>query len=311
MGTEFQVDLLDEQHIRVSVFDGQVDVQSRVRMPLYFWHFDTSDAAHLIVGEAVTKVVGIVGQGAMRFDNTPRSFIQINEGTGEKIGTGGMAFSSGVSIEAMFISQWTGSQGDYDELFRKEDGVHRILLSFQNDGDVGDYDFPEVTPGPCLSFGCHLEQHGYSELDMPLDGRQGRPTVEDLTDGRPHHVVATYDSFSGKKSIYIDGRLCFQHQFPVGRLMLSGGPSPAVIGNMWNRREAFHGVIDEVALYDFALTPEEIAAHHQSVLQGNSYFGINSHHLTARHWESVTLIPAGSNRVFNKLTGLPKNDVVR
>ena len=172
---------------------------------------------------------------------------------------------------------------DYDEIFRKEDGNHRMLLSFQNDDDVNNFDVPEVTPGPCLSFGLHLEQHGYSELDMPLDGRDGRPTMGELTDGRPHHIVAAYDSFTGQKAIYVDGRLRFSHDFPVGNLILNGGPSPAVIGSHRNS-EPFTGTIDEVAFYDFALSPDEISAHHQRAMRGEPYFAPQTGPLAPERW---------------------------
>ncbi|UUO05361.1 LamG domain-containing protein [Blastopirellula sp. J2-11] len=315
MGTEFQVAMLDDRHIRVQAMNGQVDVQSRVRLPSYYWHFDDREGADSVdapsistpmtLGEHAQRVPGIVGRGAVRFDNSQESFVQIDEGMGTEVGNGLMACSSGITLEAMFISEWSGELLDYDEIFRKEDGVYRILLSFQNDDDVGDYDFPEIAPGPCLSFGLHIEQQGYSELDMPLDGRDGRPTVEQLTDGKPHHVVATYDSFSGRKALYIDGKLCFQHQFPVGGLILSGGSAPAVIGNMWRMREPFAGVLDEVALYDFPLTAEEIALHFENAAAGICYFGDDSHGLAAERWKSITLVTAGTQRVFDKLTGLP------
>lgn len=314
-GTEYQVAMLDDRHVRVEVLNGQVDVQSRVRLPLYYWHFDDqagpSDlhvpaiSPPLTFGKNARRVPGIIGSGAVRFDNTPGAYVQIDEGTGDEVGAGGMACSSGITLEATFISEWSGKPFDYDEIFRKEDGVYRILLSFQNDGDVGDYDTPEVTPGPCLSFGLHIENQGYSELDMPLDGRDGRPTVAELTDGRPHHVVATYDSFSGRKSLYMDGRLRFEHQFPVGGLILCGGEAPAVIGNMWRMQEPLAGVIDEVALYDFPLTAEEIAQHFANVAAGVRYFGEESGPMGPERWKSVTLVTAGTQRVFDRLTGQP------
>ena len=192
---------------------------------------------------------------------------------------------------------------DYDEIFRKEDGNHRMLLSFQNDGDLNNFDIPEVTPGPCLSFGLHLEQRGYSELDMPLDGRDGRPTLGEMTDGRPHHIVAIYDSFTGRKAIYVDGRLRFSHDFPVGNLILNGGPSPAVIGNHRNS-EPFTGTIDEVALYDFALSPDEISAHHLRAMGGEPYFGPQTGPLASERWLAITLVGAGTSQVFDTLTGL-------
>ncbi|QDS89894.1 FecR protein [Rosistilla ulvae] len=318
LGTEFEVDVIDDQHIAVRVLDGQVDVQSRIRLPLYYWNFDSSATTDglaaagvpLTFGSRAKRTGGIVGTGAVQFDNSHDAFIEINEGLGSTVGTGAMACSSGISIEAMFISDWSGNFKDYDEIFRKEDGDYRFLLSFQNDENVGQYAEPLVANGPCLSFGLHLEELGYSELDMPLDGREGRPTVAELTDGRPHHVVATYDSFTGKKSLYIDGRLRFEHTFSVGILAISGGSVKACIGNnKWNNNEAFNGIIDEVALYDFGLTAIEIEAHYQNAVRGKPYFDGESQPLAGERWHSIAPVNAGSRQVFNHRTGLPTTEL--
>ena len=139
---------------------------------------------------------------------------------------------------------------------------------------------------------------------MPLDGREGRPTVADLTDGRPHHVVATYDSFTGRKAIFIDGVQRFSHDYPVGTMILSGGPVPAVIGNHGNG-EPFTGTIDEVAVYDFALTPNEITEHHAHGRAGESYFGSEPPAPGGPRWQAVTRLIEGETRAFNQQTGLP------
>lgn len=198
---------------------------------------------------------------------------------------------------------------DYDEIFRKEDGNHRMLLSFQNDGVSNKFAVPAVSPGPCLSFGLHLEQQGYSELDMPLDGNAGRPSLPEMTDGRPHHIVATYDSFTGRKAIYIDGRLRFSHDFPVGTIILNGGPAPAEIGNFRNL-EPFTGTIDEVAFYDFALSHDEISTHNQRAMRGEPYFEPQSGLLEPARWRAITLVSAGTTQFFDLPAGqaIPRTD---
>lgn len=314
MGTEFTVDVIDDEHIAVGVLDGKVDVQSRIRLPLFYWDFEQQEPApangaavkehRWTFGSRATRTSGIVGQGAVGFDNSNDAFVQIDEGLGTSVGTGAMACSSGISIEAMFISAWSGKFKDYDEILRKEDGDYRFLLSFQNDNNVCDYAVPRVANGPCLSFGLHLEKLGYSELDMPLDGLDGRPSVAELTDGKPHHVVATYDSFSGSKRIYIDGQLKFGHRFPVGILAISGGAANAVIGNNgWGNHEPFNGTLDEVALYDFALTADEIAAHYGRASNGESYFETGGQSI--ERWRSISPVSVGTRRIFNIITGLP------
>jgi len=307
LGTEFRVAVLDNDRVAIEVVDGTIEVQSRNRRPAFFWNFDEDQQAapRLVLGDGTRSVEGLVGSGALAFDNSSRAEAIIAEGTAAKVGSGTMAFGSGITLEALFVSRWTGQRGDYDEIFRKEDGQHRILLSFQNDVDDRDYDLPKVEPGPVLSFGLHLEGQGYSELDMPLDGREGRPSVADLTDGSVHHVVATYDSFTGEKALFIDGVKCFHHRFPVGTLILSGGPTAAVIGN-YKRWEPFNGVIDELALYEFALTSDEIATHHRRAQKGKSYFEFPFPKADeTNRWSVEKRFDAGQKFILNRRTGKP------
>ena len=320
LGTEFRVSQLDADRVAVTVLDGDVEVQSRVRLPVCHWPFDdrgndqrgsdqrvTTDAVQSLpaaFGDALQRCDGIVGQGAVRFDNSTGSFARVQGGTGEKVGLGTLSAAEGITVEALIISHWTAASMDYDEIYRKEDGNCRVLLSFQNDGDINaGFSEPAVPSGPCLSFGLNLAGRNYRELDMPLDGREGRPTVADLTDGRPHHVVATYDSFTGRKAIFIDGTLRFEHVYPEGTLIVSGGPESAFIGSM-SGRENFHGVIDELALYDFALTADEIAEHHERARRGETYFGPRPTRPNTPRWQAITRITEGQTRIFNSRTGL-------
>jgi hypothetical protein len=211
-----------------------------------------------------TREAGIVGVGAARFDNTGGT--QVNLGPGVD---NGFSTTTGITIEALILPEWTGDGGDYDEIFRKEDGGNRILFSFQNDGFNGGAN-PPVEPGPVLSFGLNVNGT-YGELDMPLDGQEGRPTVDDLKDGIPHHAVATYDSATGEKAIWIDGQKLFSVDEGAGSLIASGGGANAYIGNV-NGGEPFLGVIDEVAIWNRALSAEEIGLHLSNVASGGNYF---------------------------------------
>jgi ferric-dicitrate binding protein FerR (iron transport regulator) len=320
LGTEFRVTQLDADRVAVTVLDGDVEVQSRVRLPVCYWPFDdrdndqrvTADAMQSLpaaLGDALQRCGGIVGPGALRFDNSMGSFARVQGGTGEKVGLGTLSAADGITVEALIISHWFAAFSDYDEIYRKEDGNCRVLLCFQNDGDRHTrHAEPAVAPGPCLSFGLHLAGRDYKELDMPLDGRDGRPTVAELTDGRPHHVVATYDSFTGRKAIFIDGALRFEHVYPAGTLIVSGGPEPAFIGSH-SGHENFHGVIDELALYDFALTADEIAEHHGRARCGETYFGPRPARPNAARWQAITRITEGQTRIFNSRTGLASTPI--
>lgn len=315
-GTAFRVERIDEEHVSVTVLDGEVEVQSRVRLPVCYWPFDEQDLlpASAVVTDVVggltakldsgvTPVAGLVGHGALQFDNTSPAAATIDGGTGERVGTGLLSMAEGITVEALIVSAWSGRFADYDEIYRKDDGNCRVLLALQND-DRG-YDDPDVPPGPCLSFGLHLAGRNYAELDMPLDGVDGRPTLAEITDGKPHHVVATYDSFTGRKAIFIDGVKRFEQVYPVGTLVLSGGPEKAGIGNHAGM-EPFSGVIDELALYEFALTPDEVAEHWRRAAGGENYFGSDPPAANAPRWQAVTRLLEGQTMKFNQKTGLQR-----
>ncbi|MFH1299933.1 MAG: LamG domain-containing protein [Planctomycetota bacterium] len=295
MGTEYEVSVNEAAETFVHVLDGQVEVKPRGRLPRFFWTFDQPEdkpftdliaASPIRAGKNAKRVQGLVGKGAVRFNNRPDASLLLGNGGGKEVGTGDYSVSTGITVEALVVSEWQApdvSQKkrpfDYDEIFRKEDGSYRILLSFQDDDKAGITQIPTVEQGPCLSFGLFLSGMGYSELDMPMDGKEGRPTVEELRDGKPHHIVATYNGWTGVKAIYIDGKQRMSHRFPVGTMIISGGSTPAVIGNLITERfdslvgrEPFTGVIDEVAFYDYALDPAIIAAHYECVKAGKDYF---------------------------------------
>jgi hypothetical protein len=311
-GTEFGVSVSSTGETEVHVFEGSVEIQSRVRLPKHYWSFDDADFRDHAGELAATprggarRGAGLVSSGALHCDNARGSGLWIAAED-----QNAFAVSTGVTVEALIQPRWsaegwsTRSAYDYDEIFRKEDGHQRILLSFQNDhGPVPSV--PSVSAGPCLSFGLNLAGHGYSELDMPLDGLEGRPALAELKDGKPHHVVASYNSYTGVKSIAIDGRIVFSTSFPAGTLIISGGTAPAIIGNLPAGIEPFDGSIDEVAFYDFALTEEEVADHFAHVTGGRNYFGQTPGESASASggWKATTELAAGDAGRFDAVTGV-------
>jgi len=148
------------------------------------------------------------------------------------------------SLESITISAWVmpTELSGYREIFRKEDGDRRILFSFQLDGRI-------------LSLGLNTEGMGYQELDTPID-----PAV--LSDGQWHHVAGTYDGRDAK--VYLDG-LIIGSKARTGRI-LSGGPADAFIGSSRGTGEYFQGAIDELQLFETALTTETIVEQYEQGL---------------------------------------------
>ena len=119
----------------------------------------------------------------------------------------------------------------YNEIFRKEDGDHRVLFSFQESGRV-------------LSFGLHIGS--YMECKARMDPAQ-------VLDGLWHHAAATFD---GKvMRVYLDGAQIGSLERPG--VITAGGGAPGCIGSS-NGGECFRGQMDELRIYAATLTADEI-----------------------------------------------------
>lgn len=136
------------------------------------------------------------------------------------------------------ISVWvkpTNITGNtYYEIYRKEDGSDRQLLSFQDNGTI-------------LSFGLGTATQGYQELDVSI-------TASNYTNGW-HFIAASYDG--QKKYIYRDGA-------QIGTQVATGaigttGTANAYIGSAYGSGEFFSGKISGVNVYNKALSADEIS----------------------------------------------------
>jgi beta-galactosidase len=80
-----------------------------------------------------------------------------------------------------------------------------------------------------------------------------------LRSGQWSHLAGTYDG--SDLTIYVDG-------VPMQKAPLVGSPpnttAPAMIGQAWNATRFMNGRIDEVAIHNRALRPEEVLDHYRS-----------------------------------------------
>ena len=303
----------------LTVKSGKVIIQPKQWKPIHFWNFDRSTdrvsdifgGAHGILGKGVKIVDGLAGSQALKFNNTSDAHVHLGSGGGTALGTGSFSVTDGVTIEALIKPEWNPEiSKNFDEIFRKDyDGPHRLLLSFQNDHPKNkNYSFPDFGDGHRLAFGLYLVGHKYQELELILDGKEGRPALEDLKDGNLHHVVASFDSKSGRKAIYIDGKLVCKHDYAPGTRIISGGPGGATIGNNPGTNiEPFTGTIDELAFYNFALTPGEIKKHYEFTQKGMNYFGFPVDSSISPNEQKRTItVEAGQTIHIDSETGLIK-----
>lgn len=79
-----------------------------------------------------------------------------------------------------------------------------------------------------------------------------------INDGEDHHLVGSWDSATNVARLYVDGVLVstVATTHPDSTIIRGGGLS--TIGNFNSGAAAFGGDIDEVAFYDYVLTPEQV-----------------------------------------------------
>jgi Concanavalin A-like lectin/glucanases superfamily len=94
---------------------------------------------------------------------------------------------------------------------------------------------------------------GDSVHALAFDGA-ALPSRTWVTDGRWHHLVYTYDGAVGR--LYVDGR-----QDAAAAFRRAQGGDDALLGYDRTLRRYLKGSIDEVAVYDYALSAAQVRAH--------------------------------------------------
>jgi len=116
------------------------------------------------------------------------------------------------------------------------------------------------------------ELNGFPGLNLGMNTSDGQSmlleSVVNYADGEFHHVAATYDgsSSSSGMNLYFDGVLA-PRTFEINNInsgtILNDG-KPEIGNNTADGDSYFHGSIDEVEVFNRALTADEIAAIHQA-----------------------------------------------
>jgi hypothetical protein len=138
-------------------------------------------------------------------------------------------------VREITISAWVlpAQLGSARVIYRKEDGDQRHLFAFHENGTL-------------LAFGLNL-QGRYRELSAPVPAQR-------LLDERWHLATATYDGTA--KRVYWDGAEIGVE--PASGPIPTEGAAPAYIGSFAGRWEFFDGCIDDVRIYDRALSVGEV-----------------------------------------------------
>jgi hypothetical protein len=105
-----------------------------------------------------------------------------------------------------------------------------------------------------------------NNCDNPGSGWRRNRVTEAVDDNLWHHLVYTYDG--GQSVIYIDGVNVSTQEFAAGEIDNCAG-SPLFIGRNWAFNQmvaldAYTGELDDIGLWNRALTPAEVVNIYES-----------------------------------------------
>jgi hypothetical protein len=177
----------------------------------------------------VTYVAGEVGQAFSFNGSTSRA---------EVADSSSLAFTASFTIEGWIKVSALPSSGNHAEImFRGADGsTSPYFFSVESDGDLSFAVMPAIDNG--------------SNLQTPI------------STGQWTHVAATLDDATGLMSLYVNGVLAAQTTTdvrPFATLPSSGSPGIGIgNANGTSTNDPFNGQIDELSVYNRALTSGEI-----------------------------------------------------
>ena len=106
------------------------------------------------------------------------------------------------------------------------------------------------------------------------------------TDAGWYHVVCTFDDVTGDKRLYVNGELVAQTTTATGTFAPNqttpDNAAPFDQGIGWDVRNytSFYGRLDEVAFYDYALSPAQVGAHHATGATPTLDIGLSGNQVT-------------------------------
>ncbi|XP_046863652.1 sushi, von Willebrand factor type A, EGF and pentraxin domain-containing protein 1-like isoform X2 [Xenia sp. Carnegie-2017] len=102
-----------------------------------------------------------------------------------------------------------------------------------------------------------------SSLDIYIVGVKIQTGVNDLLDGKPHHLAVTWESSSGQINVYKDGMIRSTKVGGKSKSLKAGGQwvigqDQDFVGGGFEKNDAFKGEIDFVYVWNEKLTSREI-----------------------------------------------------
>jgi hypothetical protein len=117
--------------------------------------------------------------------------------------------------------------------------------------------------GEQASYGLSILDDGRIQVEYRAGGGPSiHTTLLALGEGDAAHIVATFDG--ANVFVYVDGVLVLAESiaFPGA---LQDGLNALGLGNQTERNRPFNGLIDEIALYNYALSEERVREHYEAL----------------------------------------------
>jgi uncharacterized repeat protein (TIGR01451 family) len=177
---------------------------------------------------------------------------------------GGQAFDGSndeINVPADASLDWGANDSFSIEFWMKRSGTINV-----NDVIVGRDD-----PSTSLHWWVGVSTSGKPHYNLAATNGDGTSVAgtTNLNDGYWHHVVAVRDADNGVNLIYVDGRK--DGSTPKLSYSAGFGSATAALNIGWlslSKIYTYDGIVDEVALYNKALSPAEIQQHYQNGLAG-------------------------------------------
>lgn len=218
------------------------------------------------LGTAVTRLPGTIGGGAVQIDPAGGAYTCVDTGALNSTLAGGFSYEALVKLPSDWSLNNSDQTNEASQVIVGGNGADNMLLWFQHDQWTTGF-APYAT---VLSFAGSIG--GWAELDMPLDGLAGRPSLSNMLDGNFHHIVATYNTASGVKAIYVDGTQRISASVTPGTEPAFSSGQTILLGGLGAASYNLQGTLDEVALYDGMLSPSDVLAHYHNVQNGLNYY---------------------------------------
>ncbi|WP_158517580.1 filamentous hemagglutinin N-terminal domain-containing protein [Moorena producens] len=214
--------------------------------PIVYWSLDetSGSTAFNATGNGFNGTYKGVTQGVPGISGTAGEFNGKND-TAVDIGTVQSGSDLDISNQSFTVEAWIKPNkiGKRQAYF----GIQNEDQKIRSDNDKSNSLYFRLNENASVRFG-----------DFPNDLETPENIIKTNT---WYHVVASYDKSSDTNTIFVNGR-----EINRNNQGFFNGEDPRVLIGQWtnynNLNQPFNGVIDEVAVYNTALSPETVAQHY-------------------------------------------------